>query len=192
VRGASWADFVKKREKSALILSPIVRCRAENEEDRDEILYRWFSSRLCVRRYSDRGPGTATDRNRARRAARISRTSPRLRGCPEDFRQILIRDRAWDIERRPHHAASRPIASGRVLDACARTGPRTPAPWAIAVARPLVEPARPNQRPPHLRFVTPSGSKPGQQHPTTTRLWNECPGSDREPRTPAPGGLANT
>ena len=89
-----------------------------------------FSRCLRVRCQPDRWPGIAAHWNRARPPTRISRTPMRLRGGAGNFRRILFGDRAraWNIERRPHHAASRPVGGGGVLNACARTGPRTPAP----------------------------------------------------------------
>ena len=185
--------FVKKGEKGIVILAPIVRRKAENEEDQQE-------------------DSTSVAGFRAAYVFDVSQTDGQelphigiVQGQPREyherlrafagrgnFRRILFGDRAraWNIERRDH-AASWPVGGGGVLNACARTGPRTPAPGR-SPRRHIA--SNPRNRSGSNGVCRLSRYRAGNRfgrfrlHPVVER---RCPTPYREPRPRPAGGVAN-
>ena len=121
-----FGRFVKKGEKGILILAPIVRRKAENDDEREEASssVAGFRAAYVFDVSQTDGKELAADRNRARRSTRVRRASPHLRAMRREFpsnTQHEIAPARGTSQRRTHHAASWPVAGGRVLDARART-----------------------------------------------------------------------
>lgn len=172
--------FVKKGEKGILILAPIVRRRAENEEDGDEA-------------------SASTAGFRAAHVFDVNQTDGQempqigiVQGDPCGYRERLHGFANAQESRSNTHPRSRPRAVRRaaVTSSCFpgsrqrksfqhwRTSWRmNSSTGAIAAAPHRAESARPKRRLRRSSSATPSGSKPVRPHPTISSCGMETPGS---------------
>ena len=175
--------FVKKGEKGIVILAPIVRRKAENDEDHQEASasVAGFRAAYVFDVSQTDGQELAAHRNRARPSraniANVSASSRRLREFPSNTHprslprveyQAAAASRCFPASRR--RKSSQPLRTNWPMNSC--TG-------VIAAAPHRAEPARLKRRPPRSWCATPSGSKPVRPLPTTSSCGMEMRSSSR-------------
>jgi len=123
-----------------------------------------------------RWQGIAPNRNRAGRPSEYRerlRTFAQAQGISVQYSSDIAPG-ARHLQRRSHHPASRPVASGRV-STLAHELAHECCIGAIAAAARHVESAKPKRRPPRSWFATLSGLKPVRLHATTSSCGTGCP-----------------